>query len=261
MPTAEILTIGNELIEGLRTNTNATWLAKELTDVGVRVAQITSVSDVVEDIVAAIRGALSRSPDVLIITGGLGPTIDDRTSEALARATRRKLVLNPAALEIVKLNYERLHARGLVLRKELSSARRKMAIIPNGATVLPNPVGTAPGIQLRQGKTLMICLPGVPAEMMAIFTRHVRGDLVKLSGRVQHHALIDVRGIDESTLAPLFERLVKKFQRLDVRSYPSGKGIKGRIRVMLVAPTASEARDAEKIFNRWLNKLRLSVLH
>jgi len=223
------------------------------------VTQITSVSDVVKDVVAAIKGSLARLPDILIITGGLGPTIDDRTSEALAHATRRKLVLNPAALEIVKISYERMHARGLVPRKWLSSARRKMALIPNGATALPNPVGTAPGIQIRQGKTLIICLPGVPAEMRAIFTKHVRVDLVKLDRQAQYRVLIDVRGIGEATLAPLFKQLAKKFRRLDVRSYPSGKGISGRVKVMLVAPTATEAKNAEKAFNRWLKKLRLSA--
>jgi len=258
MPTAEILTIGSELIDGFRTNTNATWLARELTGIGIRVTQITSVGDVLGDVAAAVRGALARSPDVLIITGGLGPTIDDRTSEALARATRRKLVLDPTALEIVKLSYGRMHARGLVLRKGLSSARRKMALIPDGATALPNPVGTAPGIQLKQGKTSIICLPGVPAEMRAIFTKYVRGDLIKLSGRALHHVSIDVRGIDEATLAPFLEQLKKKFRRLDVRSYPSGKGMKGRIKVMLVASTSAEAKDAEETFNGWLNKLRLS---
>jgi len=258
MPTAEILTIGSELIEGLRTNTNATWLARGLTGIGIRVTQITSVGDIVGDAAAAVRAALARSPDILIITGGLGPTIDDRTSEALARATRRKLALNPAALEIVKLSYGRMHARGLVPRRGLSSARRKMALIPDGATALPNPVGTAPGIQLVQGGTLIICLPGVPAEMRAIFTKYVRGGLVKLGRQAQHRVLIDVRGIDEATLAPFLERLAKKFPRLDVRSYPSGKGVKGRIRVMLVASAAAEAKGAEKTFYRWLNKLRLS---
>jgi nicotinamide-nucleotide amidase len=261
MATAEILTIGNELIDGLRTDTNATWLAKKLTNLGIRVAQITSVGDIVEDVAAAIRGALARLPDVLIITGGLGPTIDDRTSEGLARATRHNLVLNPAALKIVKMSYARGHARGLVLRKWLTSARKKMAFLPNGATALPNPVGIAPGIQIRQGKTLIICLPGVPAEMRAIFTKYVRDDLVKLNMQAKQRVSIEVRGIEESTLAPLFNRLSKKFPRLDVRSYPSVKGIRGRVKVILVAPTAAEAKDAETTFNAWLKKLRTSAPH
>jgi molybdenum cofactor synthesis domain-containing protein len=261
MATAEILTIGSELVDGLRTDTNATWLAKELTNLGIRVAQITSVGDIVEDMAGAIRGALARLPDLLIITGGLGPTIDDRTSEALARATRRNLVLDPVALEIVKMGYARVHARGLVLRKWLTSTRKKMAFLPNGATALPNPVGTAPGIQITQGKTLIICLPGVPAEMRAIFTKYVRDDLVKLNRQAKQRVSIDVRGIEESTLAPLFNRLSKKFRRLDVRSYPSVKGVRGRVKVILVAPTAAEAKEAETTFNAWLKKLRTSAPH
>ena len=258
MATAEILTIGSELIEGLRTNTNATWLARRLTSAGIRVTQITSVGDIVDDVVDAIGSALARMPNALIITGGLGPTIDDRTCESLARATRRKLVLNPAALRIVELSYKRMHARGLVRRKELSSARRKMAYTPKGAIALPNPVGTAPGIQLKQEKTLIICLPGVPAEMRAIFKKYVYNNLAKLSGKAQHRVSINVQGIDEATLAPFLERLTRKFQGLDVRSYPSGKGIKGRIEVLLVAPTAAEVEDAKETLNKWLSELRLS---
>jgi nicotinamide-nucleotide amidase len=261
MATAEILTIGSELIDGLRTDTNATWLAKKLTSMGIRVAQITSLGDIVKDVAAAIRGALARLPDLLIITGGLGPTIDDRTSEALARATRRTLVLNPAALEIVKMGHARVHARGLVLHDWLTLARKKMAFIPNGATALPNPVGTAPGIQIKQGKTLIICLPGVPAEMRAIFTGYVRDDLIKLNVQAKQRVSIEVRGIEESTLAPLFNRLSKKYRRLDVRSYPSVNGIRGRVKVILVAPNAAEAKEAKSTFNAWLKKLRTSAPH
>jgi nicotinamide-nucleotide amidase len=255
MATAEILTIGSELVDGLRTNTNATWLAKQLTKLGIRVAQITSVGDIVEDVAGAIRGALARLPNLLIITGGLGPTIDDRTSEALARATRQKLVLNPAALEIVKTAYARRHARGLVLHKWLTTARKKMALLPDGAIALPNPVGTAPGIEIKRGKILIVCLPGVPAEMRGIFTKYVRHNLVKLKKQANHRVLIEVLGIEESNLAPLFERLSKKFRRVDVRSYPSVKGVRGRVKVILVAPTAAEAKDAETTFNSWLKKI------
>lgn len=259
MATAEILTIGSELIDGLRTDTNATWLAKELTNLGIKVAQITSVGDIVEDVAGAVQAALARLPDLLIITGGLGPTIDDRTSEALARATRRNLVLNPAALEIVKMGYARGHARGLVLHRWLTSARKKMAFLPSGATALPNPVGTAPGIQIKQGKTSIICLPGVPAEMRAIFKRYVSDDLVKLNVQAKQRVSIEVRGIEESTLAPLFNRLSKKFRRLDVRSYPSVRGERGRVKVILVATNAAEVKEAATKFNSWLKKLRTSA--
>jgi nicotinamide-nucleotide amidase len=255
MATAEILTIGSELIDGLRTDTNATWLAKRLTNMGIRVAQITSVGDIVEDVVGAIRGAIARLPDLLIITGGLGPTIDDRTSKALARATRRNLVLNPAALDIVKMAYARQHARGLAPHKWLTPARKKMAFLPDGATALPNPVGTAPGIEIKEGKTIVVCLPGVPAEMRGIFTTYVREDLAKLKNQVKHRVSIEVLGIEESTLAPLFDRLSKKFRRVDVRSYPSMHGERGRVKVILVAPTTGEAKDAETVFNSWLKRI------
>jgi molybdenum cofactor synthesis domain-containing protein len=255
MPCAEILTIGSELTEGLRADTNARWLAEKLTGMGFRVVRITSVGDDSSEIIAAIRDALKRLPDVLILTGGLGPTPDDKTCEALARAVGRRLVLDPSALELVSLAYKRMHARGLVERKGLSPARMKMAHIPRGATPLSNPVGAAPGIKLRCRKTLIFCLPGVPAEMRAIFMKHARDDLAKLSGLTQHTALINVKGVDEATLAPLLGRLLKDFPQVNVRSYPSGKGAKSRIKVMLVAPTSADVKAARNRFKKWIKKL------
>jgi molybdopterin-biosynthesis enzyme MoeA-like protein len=136
-----------------------------------------------------------------------------------------------------------------------------MAYTPKGAIALPNPVGTAPGSQLKREKTLIICLPGVPAEMQAIFKKYVYNNLAKLSGQAQHRVSINVQGIDEATLAPFLKRLTRKFRGLDVRSYPSGKGIKGRIRVLLVAPTAAEVEGAKETLNKWLSDLRLSSSH
>ncbi|MDI6819707.1 MAG: molybdopterin-binding protein [Candidatus Hodarchaeaceae archaeon] len=258
MPTAEILTIGSELIEGLRVNTNATWLAKKLTSAGILVKSITSTGDITSEIVAAIQDALRRAPDVLIITGGLGPTPDDKTCEALARATGRKLVLDTAALELVKMSYVRLRTH-LIDHKALPTIQKKMACIPEGATALPNPVGLAPGTKLKHGKTLAICLPGVPAEMRAIFTKYVYGDLLKLGGRAPHGETVNVEKIDEMTLAPFLEELAQKFPHVDIRSYPSGKGKKSRVRVVFVAPKAIDAQDAAMAFKASLKRLRHSL--
>lgn len=255
MPTAEILTIGSELIEGLRVNTNATWLAKKLTSAGILVKLITSTGDITSEIVVAIQDALRRAPDVLIITGGLGPTPDDKTCEALARATGRKLVLDTAALELVNMSYARLRTHPID-HKNLLMIRKKMARVPKGATALSNPVGLAPGIRLKHEKTLIICLPGVPAEMRTIFAKYVYGDLVKLGGRAPHGETVNVGKIDETTLAPFLEELVQKFPHVDIRSYPSGKGKKSRIRVMFVAPKAIDAKAAAMTFKALLKRLR-----
>jgi nicotinamide-nucleotide amidase len=258
MLNAEIISLGNELIEGLRTNTNATWLARELTRLGIRVARITCVGDEQEEIKAVIREALARGPKVLIITGGLGATPDDRTREALALALRRRLFLSSAALKLLESSYRCPGSPRSIERAGVARAKRKMANIPRGAIPLPNPVGLAPGIKLRHGETLIFCLPGVPAEAKAIFQTSVRRDLSELGGKLRCSRTVLVEGIDETTLAPLLEGLARAFPSVDVRSYPSWKGTKSRIKIMLVAPTEEEVKAAAEFFESSLRNLALT---
>lgn len=212
MSTAEILTVGSELTEGIKTNTNATWLAKKITSEGVQVTRITSVSDELEHIIAAVKEGLARKPNLLIITGGLGPTPDDRTLGALAQATSRRLSLDQNALALVRKSYSRMQIGGLIKSKKITPARKKMAYLPKGAKLLSNPVGAAPGVQLKCDETIIICLPGVPAEMRAIFKQHVKGELSEIGERVRSTAELSFRDADESSLAPLLTQLPKKFQ-------------------------------------------------
>lgn len=256
MLNAEILSLGNELIEGLRTNTNATWLARELTRLGIRVTRITCVGDEQGEIRAAIGEALARKPSVLIITGGLGATPDDRTREALALAMRRGLILSSVALKLVESSYRRLRPSRSAKRGGLVQAKKKMARIPRGAIPLANPVGLAPGIKFRRGETLIFCLPGVPAEAKAIFRTSVRHDLAELGGQGMCSRTMLVKGIDETTLAPLLERLAHVFPSVDVRSYPSWKGTQSQIKIMLVASTAEEVKAAAEFFGRSLKGFR-----
>ncbi|WP_243671120.1 molybdopterin-binding protein [Vulcanisaeta sp. JCM 16161] len=158
--TAWIISIGNELLIGKTVNTNAAWLARKLTLLGYDVRRIITVPDNEEDEVEVFRDAIRRGVRVVISTGGLGPTFDDRTSEYLAKALNRKYVINDDALRLV---IETFKSRGL----ELTEPRLKQAKMPEGARPLPNPVGTAPGIWVEEGNTVIIALPGVPAEMMA----------------------------------------------------------------------------------------------
>ncbi|MCS7131221.1 MAG: molybdopterin-binding protein [Hadesarchaea archaeon] len=259
MLNAEILSLGNELIEGLRTNTNAAWLAKQLTRLGIRVNRITCVGDALREITAAMRESLSRRPDVLIITGGLGATPDDRTREALALALRRKLILSSMALKLIESSHRCSGQPRSIEHKGLVKAKKRMASIPKGSTPLPNPVGLAPGIKLRHGGTLIICLPGVPAEAKAIFRTSVRPDLTKLGGQLMCSRTVLVEGIDETTLAPLLERLAHAFPSVDVRSYPSWKGAKSRIKIMLVASTADEVKAAVEFLEGSLKELHRAL--
>ncbi|MEM2609951.1 MAG: molybdopterin-binding protein, partial [Candidatus Bathyarchaeia archaeon] len=165
----EIICVGNELLIGKTLNTNAQWLAKRATSLGVTLKRITVVGDDVDEIACAVREALGRKPRFIITTGGLGPTFDDKTLEGIAKAINRRLELNEKALEMVRKKYEEYAKARKINAIEMTAHRIKMAQLPEGAEPLPNPVGTAPGVLVRIGGTDLIALPGVPSEMEAIF--------------------------------------------------------------------------------------------
>ncbi len=174
MPTmarAEILNIGTELTLGETVNTNAVFLARELRALGFDVARILMVPDRVEEIAGAAREALGRA-DLLVVTGGLGPTVDDPTRRALAQALERPLEFRPDLWETIVARYR---ARG---RQPRDNARR-MAYLPQGADPLPNPVGSAPGFVVRSGNAWLVALPGVPQEMEAMWQEHARPFLAR----------------------------------------------------------------------------------
>jgi nicotinamide-nucleotide amidase len=154
---AEIISIGTELLLGEITDTNAVWIAERLAEVGVDLYFRTTVGDNVGRIVDAIRHALTRA-DVIITTGGLGPTVDDMTREAVARATGRDLVLDESLLAQIR---ERFGKWGT----PMSENNVRQAYMPRGATPIPNPVGTAPCFIVETDGRYIISLPGVPREM------------------------------------------------------------------------------------------------
>ena len=154
---AEIVTTGTELLLGVITDTNSTYIARQLRDVGLDLYFITSAGDNQERVAQVIDAALNRS-DVVITTGGLGPTVDDVTREAVAQATGRDLVLDPQLVTSIEAFFEqRGHA--------MSENNRRQARIPGGAIPMENPVGTAPCFIVEDARGVVISLPGVPHEM------------------------------------------------------------------------------------------------
>jgi len=136
----EILSVGNELLLGNTVNTNASWIAAQVTSVGGSVMRITMVGDNLGDISRAANESLSRRPDVLITTGGIGPTFDDMTLKGVARALGLRIKLNKKAAVMIQEHYERRFHRRLI---KLSRPRLKMAQIPAGSTPIPNCPGRA----------------------------------------------------------------------------------------------------------------------
>ncbi|MEM2513626.1 MAG: nicotinamide mononucleotide deamidase-related protein [Candidatus Bathyarchaeia archaeon] len=220
-PKVELICIGNELLIGKILNTNAQWLAKRITSLGLSVRRITVVGDDLDEIASVIRESIERKPAFIITTGGLGPTFDDKTLEGVAKAISRELEENEEALEMLRRKYEQYVAEGRMEKVELTHYRIKMARLPRGAKPLPNPVGTAPGVLIEYEGINLVMLPGVPQEMMAIFDESLVPLLRLASGDlVFYEASLDVRGVPESDLAPMIDQVMRENPYVYIKSHP-----------------------------------------
>lgn len=208
---AVILTIGNEILKGKTVNTNMAHIGQVLTYAGHEVFRALIVSDEPNEIAWGINTAL-ESGEIIVTTGGLGPTFDDMTVESIATALDTGLEVNQEELKFLQERYE---GRGI----ELTEERLKMVRLPVGSKALHNPVGAAPGVYMKhEGKSIVI-LPGVPAEMKAILDL-VLPDL-KTGNRVYYEETFPLDGIMESSLAPLTEKIMKKWNgRVYIKSHP-----------------------------------------
>jgi len=228
----EIICVGNELLIGKIVNTNAHWLAKRATSLGMTVKRVTAVSDDVAEIATVVRESLKRKPKLIITTGGLGPTFDDRTLEGIAKALNRELEVNQKALGMVRKKYETYAKEGKIEEVELTPPRVKMAKLPEGSKPLPNPVGTAPGVETKVGGTFLIALPGVPSEMEAIFEESVAPLIKKEAGAtVFFERSVFADGIMESALAPLIDEVMHDNSCVYIKSHPKGQEKKPHLEV------------------------------
>ena len=219
----EIICVGNELLIGKTLNTNAQWLAKRITTLGLSARRITIVGDDVDEISSAVREAVQRNPRFLIITGGLGPTFDDKTLEGLAKALECKLEINEEALTMVKEKYRKYAEEGKLEKAKLTPPRVKMAKLPEGAKPLSNPVGTAPGVIMEHGSMTILAFPGVPSEMKAIFDGSVASLLKQVAGDVTFFEMsIEATGVIESEMASLIERVMHDNPYAYIKSHPKG---------------------------------------
>ena len=206
---AEILAIGDELVTGQRLDTNSAWLAQQLLEIGLPVAFHTTVADQWDDLMAALRLACERA-DVVVATGGLGPTADDLTRQALAELAGVPLVEDEAVLA---------HIQALFARRQrpMPPANAIQAQFPQGSQPIPNPHGTAPGIDLTlpragRGPARIIALPGVPAEMKEMWQATVRPALAAWLGvrKVIAHFRVKCFGVGESELEAMLPDLIAR---------------------------------------------------
>ncbi|MGI8732143.1 MAG: competence/damage-inducible protein A [Pyrinomonadaceae bacterium] len=199
--TAEIIAIGSELLHPDRTDTNSLWLTEKLNSIGIEVKLKTIVGDDDARLEEAIRDAAKRSK-VVITTGGLGPTEDDITRKVAARALGRRLLLNEAVLEEIR---KRFASFG----RPMPERNSRQAMVIDGADVLDNPNGSAPGLFLEHQETSIALLPGPPREMRPMFETHVLPRLVEKAGAVRVvRRVLRVAGLGESAvdekIAPIY---------------------------------------------------------
>jgi molybdenum cofactor synthesis domain-containing protein len=212
LKTVELFAIGNELLVGQVLDTNSHWLIRMITGAGARVNRAAMIRDDYDHIGDELLAALRRGPRLVITTGGLGPTDDDMTLRAIARALHLELREDPVALEMVRQRYAYIATIRENFSAELNEARRKMAIFPAGGVPLHNPNGAAPGLALDvksnhpDGITTVVCLPGVPSEMKEIFTTSLQAVLAQTigaGGYIERTLVLD-RG-DESRIADVLK--------------------------------------------------------
>lgn len=207
---AEIISIGDELTSGQRLDTNSQWLSERLGELGIRVMFHTTVADDIEANVRVFREAFERA-DLIIASGGLGPTADDLTREAIATAAGVDLVLDEPSLA---------HIRALFARRgrEMPERNHVQALFPRGSRVVPNPNGTAPGIDLdvpRTGRApaRVIALPGVPAELFEMWRTTVEPALAAAAGKERkliRHRRFKCFGVGESDLEKMLPDLIRR---------------------------------------------------
>jgi nicotinamide-nucleotide amidase len=236
--TSEILTIGDELLIGQIINTNQAYVAEQLNLINIRVERMTTVGDDMQEVLEAFASAWGRH-DVVIVTGGLGPTHDDITKKAVCTFFDSDLVSNAAV---------RAHIEEFMKRRNTlwSAAAEEQTMVPRKAEIVWNPLGTAAGMLFRDAKKRFIVLPGVPYEMKEMMDHSVIPMLAPLAeGMVIRHRTLRTTGIPESALAQQLGNIEEMLQGAKLAFLPSPAGVRLRISVFDSDPVVADRRIRE----------------
>jgi nicotinamide-nucleotide amidase len=233
---AEIIAVGSELLTPDRTDTNSLWLTEKLNEIGIEVSAKSIIGDDEERLEKCIRTALEES-DLVITTGGLGPTEDDVTRQVTARAVNRKLVLDEAVLEEIKRRFKHWG-------REMPETNKRQAFIIDGGEMLPNPNGSAPGMYLALENKSLAVLPGPPREMRPMFEDHVLHRLLEKAGDVKvRRKVLKVSGMGESAVDELISPIYKEYTSVQTTILFN----KSEIEVHLAAKARSEDEANETL--------------
>jgi nicotinamide-nucleotide amidase len=231
---AALVAVGSELLGPLRSDTNTVWLTERLLDAGVEVVQRCIVADEPELLEAALRAVLEKV-DVVIATGGLGPTADDLTREAAAAALGRRLVRDASIVEELRVRFARYS-------RTMPSTNEKQGDIIEGAVAIDNPRGTAPGQRLEHEGRLLVLLPGPPGEMKPLFDAVILPEL-RARGRVVRRRVLKIAAMGESQVDEIIAPL---YQAVD-NPQTTILGAPGQIELHLVGEGASAQEAEERI--------------
>jgi len=244
---AEIIAIGSELLTPYRLDTNSLFLTRELNQLGIRVVHKDVVGDSLDEMRSSFSHALERA-ELIVASGGLGPTDDDRTREAVADLLGRKLRRDEA---IVRRIQERFRSFG----REMPEINTRQAMVPEGATILPNPRGTAPGLWLESNGHILILLPGVPSELRALFEAEVKPRLARL-GSDERLITRDLRitGLPESEVEQRIRPLYALYPDAETTILAAPTGIQLHPRIWSRDPAA-----AEKLLDEIVERMALAL--
>ncbi len=251
MKHAEIIAVGSEMLTPFRLDTNSLFLTEELNRLGVAVIRKSIVGDDRALLREAFLEALERA-DLVIATGGLGPTEDDLTREALSDALGRRLVPNEQVLGHIRERFARMG-------RVMAPNNERQALVPEGAQVLPNALGTAPGLWIEAGGRAIVLLPGPPGELRHIFTEHVRPLLEqRTSARRMTHRLVRVAGMPESDLDHRIAAIYKTCADVETTILATPEGIEIHL-TLWSEDAAAAARRVDELAARIAEALGESV--
>lgn len=244
---AEIIAVGSELLTPDRVDTNSLFLTAELNKLGIEVTRKGIVGDKREDVRDAFGQALARA-DVVIASGGLGPTEDDLTREAAAELLGRKLESHPDVLLAIQERFRRIG-------RQMAEVNARQAMVPEGATVLENLKGTAPGLWMEAGGHSLILLPGPPNELQAMFARQVAERLAKRSGKVRQVTReLRVVGMPESDLDQRIAQIYTKYADVQTTILAAP----GEIQIHLRAWTA-DTQGIARVLDEMVERISMAL--
>ncbi|MGK7390465.1 MAG: competence/damage-inducible protein A [Candidatus Cyclobacteriaceae bacterium M2_1C_046] len=244
-PKVEIISIGDEILYGQTLNTNAHWMGDQLDKIGVRISRMLTIADKEDVILKAFEEAEKRA-DIVLITGGLGPTEDDLTKSCLAKYFNCELKMNEEALQEIKEQFEKAG-------RQLNESNKKQALLPDCCDKISNNRGTAPGMWFNRDKKVFVSMPGVPGEMKKMMTDYVIPRLQKeFKTEIIYHKLIKTVGIAESTLSEKVEPWARQLpEHIKLAYLPS----LGQVKLRLTA-SGDDREKLKKDVEQEIDKLK-----